>query len=122
MTRDKFYSKLREVVTPGAYLFGDFNARVGRSLNNTDSEFGAEHCDTIGPWSLKGDLVPNLNGSVLLDIVSENNLRHVSSHFVCRHSKRWTWKYPRYGTRAVLDHIFAPASHMRSVSRFFVAQ
>ena len=79
MTRDKFYSKLREVVTAGAYLFGDFNAIVGSSLHNTDSDFGAEHCDTIDPWSLKGDLVPNLNGWVLLDIVSENNLRHVDS-------------------------------------------
>ena len=121
-TRDKFYSKLREIATPDSWLLGDFNARVGRSLSNADVDFGADQCDTVGPWSLKGDVVPNANGSSLLDIASENHLRHVSSHFDCRDSKRWTWKHPRYGTRAVLDHVFVPASQMRFTARSFVAQ
>ena len=121
-TRNKFYSKLSEIATPDSWLFGDFNARVGRSLCIADADFGAEHSDTVGPWSLKGDIVPNANGSSLLDIASDNRLRHVSSHFNIRDSKRWTWKHPRYGTRAVLDHVFVPASRMRFISRFFIVQ
>jgi len=38
--------------------------------------------------------------------------------FVCV-TKRWTWLYPRYKSRAVLDHVLAPASHMRFISRCF---
>ena len=114
-TRNKFYSKLSEIATPDSWLFGDFNARVGRSLFIADADFGAEHSDTVGPWSLKGDIVPNANGSSLLDIASDNRLRHVSSHFNIRDSKRWTWKHPRYGMRAVLDHVFLPASRMRFI-------
>ena len=71
---------------------------------------------------VKGDFIPNTNGSTLLDIASEFNLRHVSSHFNIRDSKRWTWKHPRYGTRAVLDHMFLPATKMRFISRYFVVQ
>ena len=119
--REKFYSQLRTITTPNSWLLGDFNARVGRRLCDADVDFGAEPSDTVGPWSLKSDIVPNLNGSLLLDIASENRLRHVTSHFSRRDSKRWTWRHPRYHTRAVLDHVFVPASQMRFMSRFFVA-
>lgn len=121
-TRNKFYSKLREITTPSTWLLGDFNARVGRCLSIRDIEFGAELSDTVGLYSLKGDIVPNANGSSLLDIASQNGLRHVSSHFKCRDSKRWTWKHPRYGTRAVLDHILIPASKWRMMEKSFVVQ
>ena len=99
---------------------GDLNARVGRRNLEVEPEFGDEHSNTVGPWSLKGDIVPNANGSLLLDIAGENNYRHLPSHFKCRDSKRWTWKHPRYHTRAVLDHIFVPAPHLRYVNRYFV--
>jgi len=36
-----------------------------------------------------------------------------------RESKRWTWLHPRYKSRAVLNHVFAPASPMRFISRSF---
>ena len=36
-----------------------------------------------------------------------------------RDSKRWTWRHPRYRTRAVIDHVFVPSSHMRFISRCF---
>ena len=120
--REKFYSQLRSIAKPNSWLLGDFNARVGRCVSEADGEFGAERCDTVGPWSLKGDIVPNANGSMLLDIAGENNHRHLSSHFTCRDSKRWTWKHPRYHSRAVLDHIFVPAPQMRNISRYFVVQ
>lgn len=115
--REKFYSQLRGITTTSSWIMGDLNARVGRKVCDEDIEFGAEPCDTVGPWSLKNDIVPNANGDLLLDIASENN----ASHFRRRDSKRWTWRHPRYHTRAVLDHVFVPASHMRFVARSFVA-
>ena len=121
-TRKKFYSQLRTIVTPSSWLMGDFNARVGRRTGyDVNFETIEIFFSTVGPWSLKGDIVPNANGSLLIDIASEKNLRHLSSHFSIRDSKRWTWKHPRYHTRAVLDHIFAPAPNMRFISRYFVA-
>ena len=120
--REKFYSQLRTVAKPSAWMMGDFNARVGRCVSEADAEFGAESSVTVGPWSLKGDIVPNANGSLLLDIAGESNYRHLSSHFTCRDSKRWTWRHPGYHTRAVLDHIFVPSPQMRNITRYFVAQ
>ncbi len=119
--REKFYSQLRSVATTNSWLMGDFNARVGRKISETDDDYGAIPSNTVGPWSLKGDITPNANGSLLIDIASENGLRHVSSHFSSRDSKRWTWRHPRYRSRAVLDHVFVPSSHMRFMSRSFVA-
>lgn len=118
--REKFYSRLRDVVTPHSWLMGDLNARVGRRAD-PDSDFDIQPSDTIGPWSLKGDIVPNENGALLLDIASENHLRHIGSHFACRDSKRWTWRHPRYRSRAVLDHMFMPASQVRFVCRYSAA-
>ena len=100
---------------------GDFIARIGRKLVTNANVDIEPFSSIVGPWSLKGDVTPNANGSLLLDVASENNLRHLSSHFQFRDSKRWTWKHPRYHTRAVLDHIFAPLSHTRFVLRYFVA-
>ena len=120
-TREKFYSQLRLVATTNSWLMGDFNARVGHKICETNCDYGAVPSNTVGPWSLKGDITPNANGSLLIDIASENGLRHVSSHFSCRDSKRWTWRHPRYGSRARLDHIFVPSTHMRFISRSFVA-
>ena len=74
----------------------------------------------MGPFSLKGDIVPNENGALLLDIASDFNLRHVRSHFSCRDSKRWTWRHPRYRTRTVLDHMFLPKPQFRFVCRQLV--
>ena len=84
-----------------------------QSTSLIDSDFGAESSNTVGSFSLKNDITPNANGSLLLDIASENCLRHVTSHFSCTDSKRWTWRHPRYTTRAALDHIFIPATQMR---------
>ena len=70
--------------------------------------------------ALKNDITPNANGSLLLHAASSNNLRHVSSHFRLRDSKRWAWRHPRYRTRTVLDHIFVPSAHMRFILRCFV--
>ena len=98
--REKFYSQLRRIVKPSSWLMGNLNARVGRSTSEADSEFGAERSNTIRPWSLKGDIVPNANGSLLIDVAGENDYRHLSLHFAIRDSKRWTWKHPRYNTLA----------------------
>lgn len=120
--RDKFYSQLRSVTTDNSWLMGDFNARVGRQMiDDPNGNYGAVPSNTIGPWSLKGDLTPNANGSLLIDIASEKGLRHVSSNFSCRDSKRWTWRHPRYRTRARLDHIFVPSKQLRFISRSYVA-
>ena len=116
--RNKFYTQLAKLTSPNTWLIGDFNARVGR--RPSDPLSGIDACNTIGPWSLKNDVTPNSNGTLLLNLVSEHNLRHVSSHFRFRDSKRWTWRHPHYRSRAVLDHVFIPASHMRFVSRCFV--
>ena len=56
---------------------GDFNARVGRRVEDS-SDFGAYSSNIVGPWSLKYDLVPNLNGGLLLDVASEFGLRMFS--------------------------------------------
>ena len=120
-TRDKFYSQLRAVAKPTSWLLGDLNARVGRRPSEDDFEFGAERSNTVGSWSLKGDTLPNANGLLLLDIAGENNYRHVPSHFSIRDSKRWTWRHPRYHTRAVIDHVFVPASQMRNITRYWVS-
>ena len=117
--REKFYSRLRDVVTPKTWLMGDLNARVGRRI--ADPNFGSQPSETVGPWSLKNDIVPNENGALLLDIATENHLWHVGSHFSCRDSKRWTWRHPRYRSRAVLDHIFVPSAHTRFACRYAVA-
>ena len=117
---EKFYSRLRDIVTPRAWLLGDLNARVGRRpVSNLDCDVHPP--DVTGSCSLKGDTVPNENGALLLDIAKDNHLRHVGSHFVCRDSKRWTWRHPRYGSRAVLDHMFMPATQLRFVCRYIVA-
>ena len=116
--RNKFYTQLSQLVSPNSWLLGDFNARIGR--RSLDPSSGIDASNTIGPWSLKNDITPNSNGMLLLNLVSEHNLRHVSSHFQFRDSKRWTWRHPRYRSRAMLDHVFIPASHMRFVSRCFV--
>ena len=100
---------------------GDLNARVGRCTSESDEDFGARRSNTIGPRSLKSDIVPNANGSLLLDITGQNNLRHVSSNFTLRDSKRWTWRHPKYNSRAVLDHIFVPAPQFRNILRYYVA-
>ena len=118
--RKKFYSQLQSITTPNSWLIGDFNARVGRKLGIADAAFGNMSSNTVGPWSLKNDITPNCNGELLLHVAAVNNLRHVSSHFRMRDSKRWTWRHPRYRTRAVLDHVFVPAAHMRFISRCFV--
>ena len=118
--REKFYSRLRDIVTPRTWLLGDLNARVGRRpISSLDCD--VQPPNIIGPCSLKSDTVPNENGALLLDIASDNHLRHVGSHFVCRDSKRWTWRHPRYGSRAVLDHVFMPATQLRFVCRYIVA-
>ena len=85
---------------------GDLNARVGLQVTDADPDFRSQPSETVGPWSLKNGIILNENGGLLLDIATENQLWHVGSHLSCRDSKRWTWKHPRYGTRAVLDHIF----------------
>ena len=118
--REKFYSQLRTAVKPNSWLLGDFNARIGRSPTVADEDFGAEHSNTVGPFSLKGDITPNANGLLLLDIAGENSYRHIPSHFTIKDSKRWTWRHPRYHSRAVLDHIFTPSPQFRNVSRYFV--
>ena len=118
--RKKFYTQLDKLVTPYTWLLGDFNARMGRKLHESDANFGAAIRNTVGPCSLKGDILTNANGQLLLNSTSPHNLRHVASHFSMRDSKRWTWRHPRYRTRAVLDHVFVPASHMRLISRCFV--
>ena len=119
-TREKFYAQLAKVATAKTLLLGDFNARVGRRLAPEDTLYGSFLASTVGPYSLKNDITPNSNGSLLLDIASKNNLRHVASHFRAKDSKRWTWRHPRYQTRSVLDHVLVPASHMRFLSRCFV--
>ena len=48
-------------------------------------------------------------------------IRHVSSNFTLRDSKRWTWRHPKYNSRAVLDHIFVPAPQFRNILRYYVA-
>ena len=118
MIRDKFYAQLDQLVTSNTWLLGDFNARIGRRPSEAAS--GIEPFNTVGPWSLKNDISPNSNGTLLLNTVSEHNLRHVASHFQMRDSKRWTWRHPRYRSRAVLDHVFVPSAHMRFVARCFV--
>ena len=120
-SREKFYSQIRQILTPNTWLMGDFNARVGRRPAEEDMKFGAEPSNTVGPYSLKSDTIPNANGTLLLSVAAENDLRHTASNFTCRDSKRWTWRHPRYRTRAVLDHIFVPATHMRFITRCFVA-
>ena len=120
-TRRKFYSQLRRITKPSSWLLGDFNARVGRCTSGADEDYGAARSNTVGPRSLKSDIVPNANGLLLLDIAGQNNIRHISSHFTLRDSKRWTWRHPRYHSRAVLDHIFVPAPEFRNVSRYFGA-
>ena len=121
-TREKFYSCLSDIVTPSSWLLGDLNARVGRcNPQSTDTDFDVQSMHAVGPWSLKGDITLNQNGSLLVDIAVDNRLRHVSSNFNCRDSKRWTWRHPRYGNRAVLDHMFLPASQLRFVYRCKVA-
>ena len=99
--RATFYSQLRSVTTTNSWLMGDFNACVRRSVNDLtdDYDYGVVILNTIGRWSLKDDLTPNANGSLLIDVASENSLRHVSSHFSCRDSKRWTRRHSRYRTR-----------------------
>ena len=106
--REKFYSQLRNTITPQTWLMGDLNARVGRCVV-PDPDFDVEPSYTIGPWSLKGDIIPNENGALLVDIASDNHLRHIGSLFTCRDTKRWTWRHPTYRSRAVLNHIFTPA-------------
>ena len=114
------YSQLETITTPNSWLLGDFNAIVGRRLSADVETFGSVSSNTVGPWSLKNDITPNANGSLLLHVASANNLRHISSHFRMRDSKRWTWCHPRYRTRAVIDHVFVPVAHMRFFSRCFV--
>ena len=116
--RDKFYTQLNQLVTSNSWLLGDFNARVGRRPNDTTP--GVEPSNTVGRWSLKNDITPNENGTLLLNVASEHNLRHIASHFQSRDSKRWTWRHPRYHSRAVLDHVFVPSAHIRFVTRCFV--
>ena len=77
--RDTFYTQLNSLVTSNTWLLGDFNARIGR--RPTESATGIETYNTVGPWSLKTDISPNANGTLLLNTVSEHNLRHVASHF-----------------------------------------
>ena len=100
---------------------GDFNARVGRNISETNSDYGAVTSNTVGTWSPRCDITPNANGSLLIDIASENSLRHVSSIFLCTDSQRWSWRHPCYRSHARLDHTFVPATRMRFVSRSFVA-
>ena len=115
-SREKFYSQVRTLLTPNTWLMSDFTARVGRRPSGEDMEFGAEPSNTVGPYSLKSDTIPNANGALLLSVAAENDLRHTASNFTCRDSKRWMWRHPRYRTRAVLDHIFVPAMHMRFIT------
>ena len=117
--RKKFYTQLDKLVTPKTWLFGDFNARIGRRISSRDTEFGGMPSNTVGPWSLKNDITPNDNGFSLLQSATKNNLRHVGSHFRVSDSKRWTWRHPRYRTRSVLDHVLLPASQLSYVSRCF---
>ena len=62
--REKFYSRLRDVIAPKTWLMGDLNARVGRQV----ADFGNQPSETVGLRSLKSDIVPNENGALLLDI------------------------------------------------------
>lgn len=59
---------------------GDFKALMGRKISDIDAQYGAVASNTIGPWSLKVDVTPNANGALLIDVASQNGLRHVTSH------------------------------------------
>ena len=111
--RKKFYTQLDKLVTPRKWLFGYFNARVGRRISSSDTKFGGMPSNTLGHWSLKDEITPNDNGFSLLQSETKKNLRHVDSHFYIRNSKRWTWRHPLYNTRTVLDHVLLPAPQLR---------
>ena len=116
--RNKFFAKLDNLVSANSWLLGDYNARVGRRTNATSLD--VEPSSTVGPYSLKNDITPNTNGTLLVNIASAHKLKHIGSHFRLRDSKRWTWRHPRYRSRAVLDHVFVPSAHFRFVTRCFV--
>ena len=59
---------------------GDLNARVGRQIPDSESDFGDQLSDTVGPWSLKGDIVANENGALLLDM--QLQIIYVMSHHI----------------------------------------
>ena len=88
--RKKFYSQLEAIATPYAWLLRNFNAPVDHKLPHSDF---ALQLRTVGPYSLKNNITPNANGSLLLHAASSINLRHASSYFRLRDSKRWTWRH-----------------------------
>ena len=54
-------------------MLGDLNARVGRcNPQSTDTDFDVQSMHAVGPWSLKGGITPNENGSLLVDIAVDN--------------------------------------------------
>ena len=67
-SHENFYSQIRQILTPNTWLMGDFNARVGRRPAEEDMKFGAEPSNTVGPYSLKSDTIPNANGNLLLSV------------------------------------------------------
>lgn len=100
-----FYDDIRDALsgqkTHYTILCGDFNAKMGKRLN--DAEF------SLGSHGLEGR---NDRGDTLLDFLLQNNLFQMNSFFPKRQNKRWTWRSPNGQTKNEIDFIITDKKYI----------
>ncbi|EYC28837.1 hypothetical protein Y032_0007g3453 [Ancylostoma ceylanicum] len=83
-------------------LLGDFNAKIGRKADGTES--------CVGMYGY-GD-GRNIRGQLVVDFCEELHLRVAATFFKTRSGRKWTWKSPDGNTLNCIDHILA-CPHLR---------
>ncbi|EYC25145.1 hypothetical protein Y032_0012g1725 [Ancylostoma ceylanicum] len=83
-------------------LLGDFNAKIGRKTDGTES--------CVGMYGY-GD-GRNIRGQLVVDFCEELHLRVAATFFKTRSGRKWTWKSPDGNTLNCIDHILA-CPHLR---------
>ena len=108
--KESFYKQLYDVLTPIpvhniVIVLGDFNARIGRDLHESNPRVYAYHQRT------------NENGKLLRDLIENNNLRPAFTKFQHHPGRLWTWEHPnaQLNSRAQLDHILISKKWINSV-------
>lgn len=96
--RDMFYEDIELSNSKSTYtiITGDFNAKIGRKKEESESFMGNFGYGTR-----------NFQGDILVNFLETNHLSHMSSFFQKRLDRKWTWLSPGGRYKNEIDYIFS---------------
>lgn len=106
LVKEEFYTKLSEVIlTLGnkkeLILLGDFNARVGRKVND----------QVVGQY---GEDVLNDNGTRLIEICEQFSLKILNGFYPHKDIHKYTWTQSTKGLKSIIDYsIIGQTCHVK---------